>query len=164
MLTDLFILRGVPAYIRFDNGPEFIAKAVKNWIKAVWAKTAYIEPGSLWAETLKHSIRGIDCRSKGYCESFNGRMRDELLNGEIFYSLREAQIIIERWRKHYNHKRPHSALAGIAPRGPAYKVRREEPREDPRGWVSYPSTSLMTLRMERRSAASSLRSAMASAV
>jgi len=116
LLTDLFILRGVPAYIRFDNGPEFIAKAVKNWIKAVWA------------------------------------------------TLREAQIIIERWRKHYNHKRPHSALAGIAPRGPAYKVRREEPREDPRGWVSYPSTSLMTLRMERRSAASSLRSAMASAV
>ena len=95
-LTDLFILPGVPAYIRSDNGPEFIAEAVRVWIKAVGAKTAYIEPGSPW--------------ENGYCESFNGRMRDELLNGEIFYSLREAQIIIESWRKHYNTKRPHSAL------------------------------------------------------
>ena len=68
-------------------GPEFIAEAVRDWIKAVGAKTAYIEPGSPW--------------ENGYCESFNGRMRDELLNGEIFYSLREAQIIIESWRKHY---------------------------------------------------------------
>ena len=110
MLTDLFILRGVPAYICDDNGPEFIAEAVRNWIKAVGAKTAYIEPGSPWAETVKQSIRGIDFRSKGYCESFNGRMRDELLNGEIFYSLQEARIIIESWRKHYNQKRPHSAL------------------------------------------------------
>ncbi|MEP2984098.1 MAG: IS3 family transposase [Sulfitobacter sp.] len=102
-LTDLFILRGVPAYIRSDNGPEFIAEAVRNWIKAVGAKTAYIEPGSPW--------------ENGYCESFNGRMRDELLNGEIFYSLREAQIIIEEWRKHYNTKRPHSAL-GYRPPAP----------------------------------------------
>ncbi|WP_394196059.1 IS3 family transposase [Litoreibacter albidus] len=102
-LTDLFILRGVPAYIRSDNGPEFIAEAVRNWIKAVGAKTAYIEPGSPW--------------ENGYCESFNGRMRDELLNGEIFYSLREAQIIIERWRNHYNTKRPHSAL-GYRPPAP----------------------------------------------
>ncbi len=73
-------------------GPEFIAEAVRDWIKAVGAKTAYIEPGSPW--------------ENGYCESFNGQMRDELLNGEIFYSLREAQIIIESWRKHYNTKRP----------------------------------------------------------
>ncbi|NKX28502.1 IS3 family transposase [Rhodobacteraceae bacterium R_SAG6] len=102
-LTDLFILRGVPAYIRSDNGPEFIAEAVRGWIKAVGAKTAYIEPGSPW--------------ENGYCESFNGRMRDELLNGEIFYSLREAQIIIESWRKHYNTKRPHSAL-GYRPPAP----------------------------------------------
>ncbi|MDG1867636.1 MAG: IS3 family transposase [Yoonia sp.] len=102
-LTDLFILRGVPAYIRSDNGPEFIAEAVRDWIKAVGAKTAYIEPGSPW--------------ENGYCESFNGRMRDELLNGEIFYSLREAQIIIESWRKHYNTKRPHSAL-GYRPPAP----------------------------------------------
>jgi len=95
-LTDLFILRGVPAYIRSDNGPEFIAEAVRDWLKTVGAKTAYIKPGSHW--------------ENGYCESFNGRMRDELLNGEISYSLREAQIIIERWRNHYNTKRPHSAL------------------------------------------------------
>ena len=95
-LTDLFILRGSPAFIRSDNGPEFIAQAVRDWIAAVGAKTAYIEPGSPW--------------ENGYCESFNGRFRDELLNGEIFYSLREAQIIIEEWRKHYNTKRPHSAL------------------------------------------------------
>ena len=85
------------------NGPEFIAEAVRDWIKAVGAKTAYIEPGSPW--------------ENGYCESFNGRMRDELLNGEIFYSLREAQIIIEEWRKHYNTKRPHSAL-GYRPPAP----------------------------------------------
>ena len=102
-LTDLFILRGAPGFIRSDNGPEFVALAVRNWIAAVGAKTAYIEPGSPW--------------ENGYCESFNGRMRDELLNGEIFYSLREAQIIIEEWRKHYNTKRPHSAL-GYRPPAP----------------------------------------------
>ena len=102
-LTDLFIMRGPPAFIRSDNGPEFIAQTVRNWIAAVGAKTAYIEPGSPW--------------ENGYCESFNGRFRDELLNGEIFYSLREAQIIIEEWRKHYNTKRPHSAL-GYRPPAP----------------------------------------------
>ena len=102
-LTDLFIMRGSPAFIRSDNGPEFIAQAVREWIAAVGAKTAYIEPGSPW--------------ENGYCESFNGRFRDELLNGEIFYSLREAQIIIEEWRKHYNTKRPHSAL-GYRPPAP----------------------------------------------
>ena len=81
-LTDLFILRGVPAYIRSDNGPEFIAQAVRDWIAAAGAKTAYIEPGSPW--------------ENGYSESFNARFRDELLNGEVFYSLREAQIRIEQ--------------------------------------------------------------------
>ncbi|NVO26728.1 IS3 family transposase [Donghicola sp. C2-DW-16] len=96
-LSDLFILRGVPSFIRSDNGPEFIAQAVQDWIKAVGAKTAYIEPGSPW--------------ENGYCESFNARFRDEFLNGEIFYSLREAQILIEAWRKHFNTKRPHSALS-----------------------------------------------------
>ena len=82
VLTDLFILRGVPSFIRSDNGPEFVAEAVRNWIRAVGAKTAYIEPGSPW--------------ENGYCESFNARLRDELLNGEIFYTLKEAQIIIEQ--------------------------------------------------------------------
>tara|TARA_B110000971_G_scaffold175042_1_gene180178 strand:+ start:160 stop:552 length:393 start_codon:yes stop_codon:yes gene_type:complete len=72
------------------------SKIVRNWIVAVGAKTAYIEPGSPW--------------ENGYCESFNARLRDELLNGEVFYTLKEAQIIIEQWRNHYNTKRPHSAL------------------------------------------------------
>ena len=103
VLTDLFIIRGIPAYIRSDNGPEFVAQAVRDWIKAVGAKTAYIEPGSPW--------------ENGYCESFNARFRDELLNGETFYSLKEAQIIIEKWRRHYNTMRPHSAL-GYRPPAP----------------------------------------------
>ena len=95
-LTDLFIIRGPPEFIRSDNGPEFIAQKVRDWSSAVGAKTAYITPGSPW--------------ENGYCESFNARFRDELLNGELFYSMREAQIIIEEWRKHYNTVRPHSAL------------------------------------------------------
>ncbi len=103
VLTDLFIIRGIPAYIRSDNGPEFVAQAVRDWITAVGAQTAYIEPGSPW--------------ENGYCESFNARFRDELLNGEIFYSLKEAQIIIEQWRRHYNTRRPHSAL-GYRPPAP----------------------------------------------
>jgi len=103
VLTDLFILRGVPAFIRSDNGPEFVAETVREWITAVGAQTAYIEPGSPW--------------ENGYCESFNARLRDELLNGEIFYTLKEAQIIIEEWRKHYNTVRPHSAL-GYRPPAP----------------------------------------------
>jgi len=110
-LTDLFILCGSPAFIRSDNGPEFIAQAVRDWITAVGAKTAYIEPGSPW------EIR--------YCESFNARFRDELLNREIFYSLREAQIIIEEWRKHYNTKRPHSAL-GYRPPAPEAIIHMEQ--------------------------------------
>jgi putative transposase len=96
VLTDLFILRGVPAFIRSDNGPEFVAEVVQKWIKAGAAKSAYIVPGSPWENR--------------YCESFNGRFEDELLSGEIFYSLQEAQIIIEQWRRHYHTKRPHSAL------------------------------------------------------
>jgi transposase InsO family protein len=102
-LTDLFIMRGVPAHIRSDNGPEFIAKAVQEWIAAVGAKTAYIAPGSPW--------------ENGYVESFNARLRDELLDGEIFYTLREAQIVIESWRRHYNTVRPHASL-GYRPPAP----------------------------------------------
>ncbi|CTQ62896.1 putative transposase OrfB [Roseibium album] len=82
---------------------KFVAQAVRDWINAVGAKTAYIEPGSPW--------------ENGYCESFNARFRDELLDGETFYSLKEAQILIEQWRKHYNTKRPHSAL-GYRPPAP----------------------------------------------
>ena len=81
VLSDLFILRGLPGHIRSDNGPEFVAKAVQEWIAAVGARTAYIAPGSPW--------------ENGYVESFNARLRDELLDGEIFYTLREAQIVIE---------------------------------------------------------------------
>ena len=103
VLTDLFILRGIPGHVRSDNGPEFIAEAVRDWIDAVGAKTAYIAPGSPW--------------ENGYVESFNARMRDELLNGEIFYSLKEAQIIIEGWRRHYNAVRPHASL-GYRPPAP----------------------------------------------
>jgi transposase InsO family protein len=103
VLSNLFILRGVPGHIRSDNGPEFVAKAVQAWITAVGAKTAYIAPGSPW--------------ENGYVESFNARLRDELLDGELFYSLREAQIIIESWRIHYNTKRPHASL-GYRPPAP----------------------------------------------
>jgi transposase InsO family protein len=102
-LTDLFILRGPPACVRSDNGPEFVAEKVRTSISAVGAKTAFIEPGS-------------PCEN-GYCESFNARFRDELLDREIFFSLREAQILIERWRVHYNTVRPHSAL-GYRPPAP----------------------------------------------
>ena len=104
-LTDLFMLRSIPAYIRSDYGPEFVAQAVRDWIKAVGAKTAYIEPGSPW--------------ENGYCESFNARFRDELLNGEVFYPLQAAQIIIEQWRRHYNTIRPHRALGYRPPRKPS---------------------------------------------
>jgi len=96
VLSDQFILRGVPGYIRSDNGPEFIAKALREWIVAVGARTAYIMPGSLW--------------ENGYCESFNSKLRDELLNGEVFYPLNEARIVIESWRRHYNTVQPHSSL------------------------------------------------------
>ena len=106
-LSDLFILRGMPEHIRSDNGPEFIAKAVQTWISAVGARTAYIAPGSPW--------------ENGFVESFNARFRDELLNGEIFYSLREAEIIIESWRRHYNAIRPHASL-GYRPPAPEVVV------------------------------------------
>jgi putative transposase len=97
VLSDLFIVRGVPGHIRSDNGPEFVAKAVRSWITGVGAKTSYIAPGSPW--------------ENGFIESFNSKLRDELLNGEIFYSLKEARILIEAWRRYYNTLRPHSALA-----------------------------------------------------
>ncbi len=83
-------------HIRSDNGPEMVAKVLRQWLSGLGTKSLYIEPGSPW--------------ENGYCESFNGKLRDERLNGEIFYSLREAQVVIENWRIHYNTKRPHSAL------------------------------------------------------
>ena len=98
---------GIPEYIRSDNGPEFIAKELRSWLSGIGVKTAYIEPGSPW--------------ENGFCESFNGSFRDNLLDGEIFYSLREAQIIVGEWVKHYNHVRPHSAL-GYRPPAPQTQV------------------------------------------
>ena len=103
VLSDLFILRGVPEHIRSDNGPEFVAKAVQAWIGAVGAKTAYIAPGSPW--------------ENGFIESFNARLRDELLDGEIFYTLAEAKIVVESWRRHFNTVRPHGSL-GYKPPAP----------------------------------------------
>jgi putative transposase len=103
-LAELMLLRGVPEHIRSDNGPEFTAKALREWLATVGARTLYIEPGSPW--------------ENGYNESFNGRLRDELLNGEIFYSLKEAQVVIEAWHREYNMVRPHSAL-GYQPPAPA---------------------------------------------
>jgi putative transposase len=102
-LTELFVSRRPPDYIRSDNGSEFTAKAVRDWLSRVGVRTLYIEPGSPW--------------ENGYNESFNGKLRDELLNGEIFYTLQEAQILIERWRREYNTVRPHSAL-GYRPPAP----------------------------------------------
>ena len=103
VLSDLFILRGVPEHVRSDNGPEFVAKAVQEWITAVGAKTAYIAPGSPW--------------ENGFIESFNARLRDELLDGEIFYTLKEAKVVIESWRRHFNTVRPHGSL-GYKPPAP----------------------------------------------
>jgi len=107
VLSDLFVLRGVPEHIRSDNGPEFVAKTVQEWITAAGARTAYITPGSPW--------------ENGFIESFNARLRDELLDGEIFYSLAEAKIVIESWRRHYNAVRPHGSL-GYKPPAPEVLV------------------------------------------
>ena len=96
VLTDLFLPRGVPAHIRSVNGPQFVAEAVRRWICALGARTAFIRPGFPW--------------ENGYIESFNARLRDELLNGEVFSTLKEARILIESWRRHYNAVRPHSSL------------------------------------------------------
>jgi len=109
-LFELFILRGIPEHIRSDNGPEFTAKAVRNWLESLGVKTLFIEPGSPW--------------ENGYVESFNGKLRDELLNREIFNTLTEAKILIEWWRKEYNHIRPHSSLGyrSPAPEAAMFKV------------------------------------------
>ena len=95
-LSELFIEKGLPQYIRSDNGPEFISKKLRKWLCDNKIQTLYIEPGSPW--------------ENGYIESFNGKLRDELLNREIFDTLWEAQVLIERWRMEYNTVRPHSSL------------------------------------------------------
>ncbi len=103
VLAELFVQHGSPDHIRSDNGSEFTAKAVQEWLSRVGVETLHIEPGSPW--------------ENGYNESFNGKLRDELLNGEIFYTLKEAKVLIEQWRHHYNTIWPHSAL-GYRPPAP----------------------------------------------
>jgi len=97
----LFLLRGIPEHIRSDNGPEFTAKAIRSWLNKVGVKTLFIEPGSPW--------------ENGYIESFNSRLRDELLNGEIFLHIDELRAVVERWRMDYNHYRQHSSLGYMTP-------------------------------------------------
>ena len=94
-LFQLFVFRGTPEYLRSDNGPEFTARAVRKWLAGLGVKTLFIEPGSPW--------------ENGYIESFNGKMRDELLDREVFNTLAEAKVLIHEWRRDYNQIRPHSA-------------------------------------------------------
>jgi putative transposase len=102
-LYDLFLMRGVPEYLRSDNGAEFTANAVRNWLGELGVATLYIEPGSPW--------------ENGYVESFIGKLRDELLNGEVLDTIVEAKVLVEGWRKEYNRFRPHSSL-GYRPPAP----------------------------------------------
>ena len=92
----MFLIRNIPEHIRSDNGSEFTADRIREWLSRIGVKTLFIEPGSPW--------------ENGYVESFNGKFRDELLNGEIFDTVTEAKILIEKWRRHYNEIRPHSSL------------------------------------------------------
>lgn len=101
VLVDVFGIRGVPKFIRCDNGPEFISSRVRSFLEGIEVKTSYIEPGSPW--------------ENGYVESFNSRLRDECLACEEFFTLAEAQEVIAQWRQTYNHRRPHSSLDGLTP-------------------------------------------------
>ena len=105
-LSDVMLWRGIPEHIRSDNGPEFVARKLRQWLGNLGTGRLYIEPGSPW--------------ENGYGESFNGKLRDECLNGEIFYSLQEVQIVMEQWREEYNTRRPHSALDYRPPAPGAY--------------------------------------------
>lgn len=102
-LAEVMVANGIPEHIRSDNGPELVAKDLRQWLVDIGAKTLYIEPGSPW--------------ENGYCESFNSKLRDEFLNGEIFYSMKELRVLAGRWRVHYNTIRPHSSL-GYKPPAP----------------------------------------------
>ena len=111
VFADLMEVHGIPEHIRSDNGPEMVAKALRKWLRRLGTRTIYITPGSPW--------------ENGYCESFNGKLRDEFLNGEMFYTLKEAQVLIEKWRVEYNTVRPHSSL-GYRPPAPEAVMPREE--------------------------------------
>ena len=108
-LSELFIERGVPDYLRSDNGSEFTADLIRGWLQRLGVKTLFIEPGSPW--------------ENGYIESFNGKLRDELLNGEIFDTITEARVITEQWRRYYNTIRPHSSLGYQPPAPESYPYR-----------------------------------------
>jgi putative transposase len=101
VLDYLFMVRGIPKFIRSDNGPEFIADAIKRWLAKNHVETLYIEPGSPW--------------ENGYIESFNGKLRDEVLDREVFHSVKEAKVLVEGWRLEYNNHRPHSSLDYMSP-------------------------------------------------
>ena len=105
-LSDVMLWKGIPEHVRSDNGPEFVSKKLRSWLHGLGTGPLYIEPGSPW--------------ENGYCESFNGKLRTECLNGEIFYSLKEAQIVIGQWRQEYNTVRPHAALGYRPPAPGAY--------------------------------------------
>jgi putative transposase len=107
-LADLMVMKGIPEHIRSENGPEFVAKDLRKWLAATGARTLYIEPGSPW--------------ENGYCESFNSKLRDEFLNGEIFYTMKELRVLAERWRVHYNTVRPHSSLGYRVPAPAAWQI------------------------------------------
>ena len=107
VLADLFARHGPPEHLRSDNGPEFTAKLVRRWLARLRVQTLYIAPGSPW--------------ENGYNESFNGKLRNEFLNGEIFYTLPEAVVLVEQWRRVYNTVRPHSACGGLPPAPEALK-------------------------------------------
>jgi putative transposase len=102
-LADVMVWKGVPAHLRSDNGPEFVARDLREWLAGTRTKTMYIEPGSPW--------------ENGYCESFNSKVQDEFLKGEIFYSMKELRVLASRWQHHYNTVRPHSSL-GYKPPAP----------------------------------------------
>jgi putative transposase len=108
VLADAMVERGIPEHIRSDNGPEFVAQNLRKWLARTGAKTLYIEPGTPW--------------ENGYCESFNSKLRDEFLNGEIFYSLKEVQVLAERWRVYYSTRRPHSSLGYRPPATAAWQA------------------------------------------
>ena len=134
-LAALFVDRGPPDHIRSDNGSEFTAKAVRDWLARVGVTTLYIAPGSPW--------------ENGYNESFNGKLGDELFDGEIFYSLKEAQVLIERWRHHYNTVRPHSALGWLEPWRGCLSVARSAPRSTGRTGSLRPSHGKRCWRPDR---------------
>ena len=124
-LADAMCLHGIPEHIRCDNGPEMISKALRKWVAKTGPQIQYIAPGSPW--------------ENGYVESFNACLRDELLNGEIFYTLKEAQTVIESWRRHYNTVRPHGSL-GYRPPAPEVFIP---------AFISWPAASAKMSMVER---------------